>query len=233
MIDVQALITTLLVLFIAFLGSRAWPYMLAAWRRARSQGNSFARYIRNKRRTRWIREQQFHMVNLAHLAKTADEYRMRHPDCWTPPMLNVFWKATNELFKRGITEEVLFDQYGISFQLHPKSVLGMTVRGERPGDGGWKVEHYASSLACTSGAYIAPETCLCGRHYYDHFPHHQFSTCLGRLLPQANGVRPRRERDGTFLSAELARGEVLRESETGDFGLSQVGLTAFEGEGDA
>lgn len=233
MIDLQALITTLLVLFIVFLGNRAWPHMLMAWRWAGSQARSCKRHITHRRRMRWIRERQFQMVNLSHLAKTADEYRLRHPDCWTSPMLSVFWKATNELFQNDIAEEVVYDKYGISFKLHPGAVFGMTVRGGRSADRDWSVEHYASRLACTSGAYIAPDMCLCGRHYYDHFPHHAFSRCLGRLLPPANGARSRRKRDGAFLSGELARGEALRESEAGGLGSYSVAPTALEGEGDA
>ncbi len=175
---------TLLLAYLAKLTkSGAWR----AYGRARSQWLSFRRELRHKQRGKWIKEQKFHMTHLAHLANTAEDYRLRHPDCWTHPMWNAFWGATRELGERHITEELHYPGSDVHVQLVSGRDFGLRMRGGT-GEDSWHVEHHAAGDMCGGGSGNAPEYCVCGQHYYDHNPFHRFSTCLRPFLPQAGSV---------------------------------------------
>ncbi len=177
-------IGTSLALLLAYVTKLAKAGAWTAVRRARSRLLSFKREMRHKRRLKWVREQKFHMTHLAHLANTADEYRLRHTDCWTHAMWNAFWGATRELWERGIREELHYPGSDVHVQLVSEHGLGLRVRGGT-GEDRWHLEHHAASDMWGGGAGNAPEYCLCGQHYYEHMPIHRMSTSLGPFLTQA------------------------------------------------
>ena len=122
-------IGTSLALLLAYVTKLAKAGAWTAVRRARSRLLSFKREMRHKRRLKWVREQKFHMTHLAHLANTADEYRLLHTDCWTHAMWNAFWGATRELWERGIREELHYPGSDVHVQLVSEHGLGLRVRG--------------------------------------------------------------------------------------------------------
>ena len=178
---------TSLALLLAYFTKLAKTGVWTVFRRASSQWLAFRGEMRRTRRMKWVREQKFHMTHLAHLANTAEEYRLRHQDCWTHAMWNAFWGATRELWERNITEELHYPGSDVHIQLVSGRDFGLRVRGGA-GEDSWHFEHHAARDMCGGGSGNAPEYCVCGQRYYDHNPFHWSSTCLGPFLPQARSV---------------------------------------------